>query len=60
MDIIQRTALELLQELLQGNQSSTLIVSRHAIEAIIKQLEKEQHLVLDGLDDEFSRRRESS
>lgn len=40
------TALELLSQLLEGNQSSTIIVSRVAIEAIVKQLRKEQNLTL--------------
>lgn len=39
------TALELLEDLLRGN-SSTVIVSRAALQAIVKQLRKEQHLTL--------------
>ena len=41
------TAVELLQQLLEGNTSSRLIVSRVALEAIIKQLEKEQNLIYE-------------
>jgi len=44
----QKTALELLEELLEGNSSNTLIVSRFAILAVIKQLRKEQNLTCES------------
>lgn len=44
------TALELLQELLEGMPSSTIIISRASIEAIISKLRKEQNLTQDAKD----------
>jgi len=45
LEIKHHTAVELLEQLLDGNKSSTIIVSRAAIEAIIKQIKKEQNLI---------------
>ena len=42
--IKEYTSIELLEQLLKGNQTSTVIVSRAAIQAIIKQIRKEQNL----------------
>lgn len=38
------TAIDLLNQLLEGNKTSTIIVSRAAILAIIKQIQKEYNL----------------
>jgi len=44
LQVKQYTSIDLLEQLLAGNKSATIIVSRAAVEAIIKQLQKEQNL----------------
>jgi hypothetical protein len=44
LQVKEYTSIDLLEQLLAGNQSSTIIVSRAAIQAIIKQIQKEQNL----------------
>lgn len=49
MELKNYTTEDLLQQLLDGNTSSMVVVSRASIEAIIKQLRKEQNLTQSNI-----------